>query len=204
LRGEDVAEIPSKKGSVSHSHVLPPELRNDTDAWAVLQRMLFKAAMRLRHDNLKTQVLSVHVEYLGRESWSARRRIDPTADTPTLRAVTEALYRQKPPGKILKVGVFLSDVVSAVKIPEHLFPRDQGLLALSKIMDQVNQRFGIKAAYFGSLHDVLERAPMRIAFNRIPNPALESLGEEEDPPFVRGMWGAPPGGLPEPKRSWKG
>jgi DNA polymerase-4 len=128
-----------------------------------------------------------------------RRRIDPSADTPTLRRVTDELYHKKPAGKILKVGVVLADVVAADKIPEHLFSRDRGLLALSKIMDTVNQRFGIKAAYFGALHDVLQRAPMRIAFNRVPNAALESLGEEEEePPHVRGMWGAPPGGISRP------
>jgi len=194
LRGIDMAAIPTKKGSVGHSHVLPPELRNEDDAWAVLQRMLYKAAMRLRHENLKARSISVHVDYLGREGWGARRRIDPTADTPTLRQVTEALYRRKPAGKILKVGVVLGDVIRADQIPDHLFARDRGLLALSKVMDQVNQRFGIKAAYFGALHDVLHRAPMRIAFNRIPNAALERLSEAPPPP-TPGMWNAPPGGL---------
>ncbi len=69
LRGNDVPEVPTKKGSLGHSHVLPPELRNDADAWAVLQRMLYKAAMRLRHENLKACSVSVHIDYLGRDSW---------------------------------------------------------------------------------------------------------------------------------------
>lgn len=177
LKGQDVAETPTRQSSISHSHVLPPVLRNDPDAWAVLQRMLYKAAMRLRNDQLKARSVTVQINYLGRESWGVRRRIDPTADTATLLRILHQLFWRKPGGKILKVGVVLGDAVKTQQIPEHLFPRDRNLLALSHVMDQVNRRFGIQAAYFGGLHQVLQRAPMRIAFNRIPNVDLEGLSE---------------------------
>jgi DNA polymerase-4 len=205
LRGEDIADIPTRRSSVGHSHVLPPQLRTDTDAWAVLQRMLYKAAMRLRHDALKAQSITVHLDYLGCDGWGLRQRIDPTADTPTLLRLLHRLYWKKPTGKILKVGVVLGDVVEADRIPNHLFEEDRNLVALSKAMDQVNHRFGIQGAYFGGLHNVLQRAPMRIAFNRIPNPALEALSESPAPPNPRnlstgspfsGAWGGPPGGAP--------
>jgi hypothetical protein len=82
-----------------------------------------------------------------------------------------------------------------------LFSKDRNLVALSHVMDQVNQRFGIQGAYFGGLHNVLQRAPMRIAFNRIPNVALEGLSEKDNrpPPSSSPMskmgrsWGSPPG-----------
>lgn len=200
LRGDDVAEAPTRRGSVGHSHVLPPQLRSETDAWAVLQRMLYKAAMRLRHDNFKAQSITVHLNYLGREGWGLRRRIDPTADTPTLLRVLHQLYWQKPTGRILKVGVVLGDVVDAMQIPEHLFPQDRQLLALSQAMDQVNQKFGIQGAYFGGLHQVLQRAPMRIAFNRIPNIALEALSEESPaPPPIHYLVPSPLGNPPPRK-----
>lgn len=197
LRGEDIADIPTRRASVGHSHVLPPQMRSETDAWAVLQRMLYKASMRLRHDELKAQSVTVHLNYMRQDSWGLRRRIDPTADTPTLLHVLHQLYWKKPAGKILKVGVVLGDVVDARQIPEHLFPQDRDLLALSKAMDQVNQRFGIRGAYFGGLHHVLHRAPMRIAFNRIPNAKLEGYSEEPEPPSLprNGAWGGPPGGI---------
>lgn len=199
LRGEDLAEIPTRQASVGHSHVLPPQLRNDNDAWAVLQRMLYKAAMRLRHDDLKARSVTIHISYLGQDSWGARRRIDPTGDTPTLLRVMHQLYWKKPAGRLLKVGVVLGDVVKATLIPEHLFQEDRNLLALSKAMDQVNKKFGIQGAYFGGLHKVLQRAPMRIAFNRIPNVELEGLSEKEITPQYSptpGAWGSPAGGIP--------
>jgi len=201
LRGDEVAELPTRQSSVGHSHVLPPQLRSDPDAWAMLQRMLYKAAMRLRNDHLKAQSITVQLSYLGQEGWGLRRRIDPTADTPTLLRVLHQLFWKKPAGKILKVGVVLGDAVDARQIPEHLFPQDRNLLALSHAMDQVNQRFGIQGAYFGGLHQVLQRAPMRIAFNRIPNVKLEGLSEVDNrpPPSASPMprmsssWGSPPG-----------
>jgi DNA polymerase-4 len=157
----------------------------------VLQRMLYKAAMRLRKDELKAQSISVHVTYLGRESWGLRQRIDPTADTPTFLNVLHRLFWKKPAGKILKVGVVLGDVVKASQIPEHLFSQDRNLLRLSQAMDQVNQRFGIQGAYFGGLHHVLQRAPMRIAFTRIPDVSTEGLSEVDTRP--------PPSALPMPR-----
>ena len=198
LRGEDIAEIPTRQASVGHSHVLPPQLRCDADAWAVLQRMLYKAAMRLRNDHLKARSVTVHLNYLGREGWGVRRRIDPTADTPTLLQVLHQLYWKKPAGKILKVGVVLGDAVKATQVPEHLFSRDRDLLALSQVMDKVNKRFGIRGAYFGGLHNVLQRAPMRIAFTRIPDAALEEASEEPETPELPrgGAWSGPPGGIP--------
>lgn len=196
LRGEDLVESPTRQASVGHSHVLPPALRNDPDAWAVLQRMLYKAAMRLRHDQLKARSVTVQISYLGKEGWGSRRRIDPISDTPTLLQVLHRLYWKKPAGRILKVGVVLGDVVKVSQTPEHLFTQDRNLVALSHAMDQVNQRFGIQGAYFGGLHNVLQRAPMRIAFNRIPNATLEGLSEKDDRP--------PPSTSPMPNmnRSW--
>jgi DNA polymerase-4 len=46
-RGGD-ARPATQRGSVSHSHVLPPELRTPEAAYSVLHRLLQKAAMRLR------------------------------------------------------------------------------------------------------------------------------------------------------------
>ena len=53
LRGEDfeMAELEHQK-SISHSHVLAPEMRTPDAAWAVAHKLLHKAAMRLRAQGL--------------------------------------------------------------------------------------------------------------------------------------------------------
>ncbi len=50
LRGFDVPERKTTRGSIGHSHVLGPELRNFAGMRSVLFKMLAKAAMRMRHD----------------------------------------------------------------------------------------------------------------------------------------------------------
>ncbi len=56
LRGEDFdmeeAEHPK---SMSHQHVLAPEMRTPEKAWAVAHKLLHKAAMRLRAERLVGQ-----------------------------------------------------------------------------------------------------------------------------------------------------
>src|SRR3569623_262795 len=54
LRGEDfeMSETEHLK-SISHSHVLAPEMRTPEKAWAVAHKLLHKAAMRLRSHQLR-------------------------------------------------------------------------------------------------------------------------------------------------------
>jgi DNA polymerase-4 len=48
LRGEDFDEGPPKKRSIGHQHVLAPEKRDEAQARAIAQRLLLKAAARMR------------------------------------------------------------------------------------------------------------------------------------------------------------
>src|SRR5207253_2136016 len=48
IRGEEQHEFGNDTSSISHSSVLGPEHRNPDDAFAVLNRLTQKAAMRLR------------------------------------------------------------------------------------------------------------------------------------------------------------
>jgi DNA polymerase-4 len=53
LRGEDFDESePEHLKTLSHQHVLAPEMRNPEKAWAVAHKLLHKAAMRLRAADL--------------------------------------------------------------------------------------------------------------------------------------------------------
>ena len=62
LRGEFVHRPPEQSSSIGHSHVLPPEERNEKDAFAVLNRLLQKAAMRLRKMNYCAGAMQVSVQ----------------------------------------------------------------------------------------------------------------------------------------------
>jgi DNA polymerase-4 len=68
LRGEDVLDEPTRRQTVSHSHVLPPDLRNDKGAYGVMVRLTHKAAARLRKIEYWAGAVSVHISFLDYET----------------------------------------------------------------------------------------------------------------------------------------
>jgi DNA polymerase-4 len=63
LRGKIVQRPTTHRSTVGHSHVLPPKLRNNESAYAVLHRLLQKATMRMRYIGYYASALGVIVRY---------------------------------------------------------------------------------------------------------------------------------------------
>jgi len=63
LRGKIVYHPPTHRSTIGHSHVLPPKLKNNDSAYAVLHRLLQKAAMRLRYLGYYAGALGIVVRY---------------------------------------------------------------------------------------------------------------------------------------------
>lgn len=99
LRGEEPASTQHARASISHSHVMPPELRTQQGVHSVLHCLLQKAAMRLRSHALITGAMQVHVKYENRISWHDDIRFDPTSDTLQLMQVFEQLWSRQPHSK---------------------------------------------------------------------------------------------------------
>ena len=67
LRGEDVPDQETRRQTVSHSHILPPDLRSDAGSYGVLVRLTHKAAARLRKIGYWTGAVAVNVGFLDEE-----------------------------------------------------------------------------------------------------------------------------------------
>lgn len=175
LRGEDVVDPPTKRRSVGHSHVLPPQMRNDIDAKAVMLRLLDKAAMRLRRIDYWAGAISIRIDYLDRDSWQVQRELSHCQDTTTLVRAAYKLWKEKPPETPLKVGVTLSNLVSSNNVAQPLFDEDRKLNALSTAMDELKLRFGPQVVQFAEMRGTQpfdpkqNPTPDRIAFNHIPD-----------------------------------
>ena len=186
LRGEDILDPPTHRRTIGHSHVLPPELRNDVDAKAVLLRLIDKAAMRLRGIGYWAGAISVRIDYLDRRVgqptgdppepvWEAHHRLSHCQDTTTLIRAAGKMWKEKPPGTPLKVGITLSDLVSGHNVAQPLFEEDRKLNALSTALDELKQRFGPQSIIVADMRgskpvDPKQAAvPTRIAFNHIPD-----------------------------------
>jgi DNA polymerase-4 len=173
LRGRESPAAHARRASISHSHVLPPALRHWNLAQAVLYRLLHKAAVRLRHLGLLAGGLSLHVSLRDAAGWEARAQFAPHADTLSFIHALGQLWAQHPAaGLPVKVGLVLSELCPAEGQSRDLFAPAQAP-ALDVAVDRINQRFGPQSVYFGGAHAARQAAPMRIAFNHIPQPALE-------------------------------
>jgi len=176
LRGAWIPELPSKRASIGHSHVLPPALRRHEAAGSVLHRLLQKAAMRLRRCDMITGTLCVHVMRVDGSSWEKRARLGPTRDTLALLAALKSVwtsYPVRPTAAPLRVGVTLLDLEDSAYQSHSLFDDFDTRDRLNTVVDRLNARYGRHAVYFGGAHHALRSAPMRIAFNHIPDPAVE-------------------------------
>ncbi len=190
LRGDDfdLGENEHAK-SMSHQHVLSPELRNAESAWAVAHKLLHKAAMRMRDDGLWAGRIGVSLAFQGQspvrgttvfgpskgETWSAELRITECQDNPTLIAALKKLWETRPKDakhqKPFFVSVALNDLVPDALHTLTLFDAQDGSEErgrLAQAMDALNHKYGMQTLAPATMLTALKAAPTRIAFHSIP------------------------------------
>lgn len=176
LRGEDVPSAPTRRRTVSHSHILAPELRTDAGARGVLVRLIHKAAARLRTMEYWTDTFTVGVSFMDGPAWNAGVNLPLCQDTLNLLMVFAKLWDEKEVrGRTpLKVSMCLAGLVPHRAATPSLFDQDRQLTKLSHTMDLINRKFGKNSVHFGTLFGAEDSAPVRVSFNNIPkfNPAF--------------------------------
>jgi DNA polymerase-4 len=187
LRGHELPERETRRGSIGHSHVLGPELRSFEGMRAVLFKLLAKAAMRLRDEQYLATGLAIRVRFVGWEKRFERNlQFAPLDDTPTLldllgkqleslqRAIAGGRWQpaRHPP---LSVAVTLVGLQPVGSITGELLQDLGRRKGVSTLLDRINQRYGNNTVYFGAMQEALAQgaAPMRIPFSTIPDIELE-------------------------------
>jgi DNA polymerase-4 len=192
LRGRDFDDPESQRSSIGHQHVLPPELRSREQAAAVGQKLLHKAAVRLRQAGLFASGMSIYVLFsknktteddpggywlhYGRPVWEANLRFPSCQDTMTLVNVFQEAWQNCPDYRPVMVSVALVDLVPKEMRNLPLFDDMYGgwkFDRLAEVMDKVNAKYGSTALYLGGIHSVRAAAPPRIAFQSIPDMDLK-------------------------------
>lgn len=166
LRGEDVEGLESHRRTVGHSHVLPPAERTKDGAFGVAQKLVHKAAARLRRMNYWCSSLALYMKFMNRPKWETHVNFVECQDTLTLLEALHKLWSDFPKtGKPLAVGVTLYNLV-----PDHLHNfgmfDEEKRTGLAQAMDKLNMKYGKMAVHFGSVTG--RAAPTRIAFTSIP------------------------------------
>lgn len=176
--------------SMGHSHVLPPELRSSSGGYQVLMRLVQKAAMRLRKQGFYATAMGVHVRCMRRQSDTAQglprlalrqeARFGQSQDTAFFLQAFDALWCKIMATGVLElarplsVGMVFYGLVPAAQHTPSLFdmPPAAGRKPKAELMrsiDALNTQYGKNTLHYAASHAVQDRAPMRIAFTRIPD-----------------------------------
>lgn len=187
LRGFELPRRETQRASVGHSHVLGPELRDVDGMRSVLFKLLAKAAMRMRGEKLRAGGMAIRIRFVGKDDrYEKDLRFAPLDDTPALlrilaetlmpleRAAAIGRWNQKrhPP---LAVAVTLVGLSECTGAGGELMDERRRTQAASRLLDEVNRKYGNGALYLGSMAKAVESgaAPMRIPFQTIPDPDRE-------------------------------
>ena len=193
LRGQWYGPRSTTARSLGHSHVLPPDMRNPDGALGVLMRLTQKAAMRLRKQGFYATAMSISVRcdsrYQSAPGGGRDAQFGQMQDTGFFLEVLNKLWLsglhllQHPKA----VNVTMHGLVLAGQHTPDLFDfsdevpnpadkptttaitatRDRG--KLDAAIDTLNKTYGKNTLYFAASHKAKDTAPMRIAFNRIPD-----------------------------------
>jgi DNA polymerase-4 len=191
LQGEDfdMAETEHLK-SISHSHVLAPEMRTAEKAWAVAHKLLHKAAMRLRANGLWASSIGLAVGFavprgekapvsrfgVPTHGWHDEIKLSECRDNPTLIAALCRLWANRPSGAEYDqpyfIGVQLNGLVPDRLHSLNLFDAldgEQSRARLLKTMDELNNKYGMSTLAPATMLTAFKAAPTRIAFHSIPD-----------------------------------
>jgi len=180
LRGHELASAPAgEKRSIGHSHVLAPEWRGQEQAWQVAERLLQKAAARLRRHQYYARCLRLSVRLETGHRFALDIRLEAVCDTLTLSRALKILWgqvmAQAGSGRVRKISVGLTMLCNHPQRQEDLFTpasaqewrRRQE--RVSRSMDKLNARYGRNTVTMGFLPGRSEGfSGTKVAFTRIP------------------------------------
>ena len=190
LRGEDfdMSETEHLK-SMSHQHVLAPEMRTEEKAWAVAHKLLHKAAMRLRAANLWASSIGLAIGFavprgdntpvsrfgVPTRGWKGELKLSECQDNQTLIAALSRLWSSRPSGTQFEhpyfIGVHLNGLVPDRLHSLNLFDGtddEQSRTRLLAAMDALNSKYGLSTLAPATMLTAFKAAPTRIAFHTIP------------------------------------
>ena len=191
LQGEDfdMSETEHLK-SLSHQHVLAPEMRTPEQAWAVAHKLLHKAAMRLRAHRLWASSIGLAIGFgvprgekapvstfgAPTKGWKSELHLSECQDNQTLIAALSRLWASKPAGKEYErpyfIGVHLNGLVPDRLHTLNLFDGLEGEQSRTRLlatMDELNNKYGMSTLAPATMLTAFKAAPTRIAFHSIPD-----------------------------------
>lgn len=182
LRGLEIADAPTTKRVVGHSHVLAPEWRPMPQAYAVAQRLTMKAASRLRRYGMRASYLDLGVKLQSGQRLRFRAQFAAACDNHQIMHALIGLWQEMlghvSEGQLCKkISITLHGLRGVNEVQLSLFSgsgahqRQQRMEAISAAMDRLNQRYGRDTVLLGSTAARTGFTGTKIAFSRVPEMA---------------------------------
>ncbi|MFZ4540459.1 MAG: Y-family DNA polymerase [Rickettsiales bacterium] len=183
LRGVELPDEETTRGSVGHSHVMAPELRHPDKARYVTRRLTLKATSRLRRLGYDAKTISLSMRLEDGRRFISEMHCMAASDSLIFLHMLEQMWStiigQTGRGfRIKKVSVtFYRLTLSGTAQPDLFAPisaeqiaeRDRAM-RMSKALDTLNQRYGRDTVALGMLpKDGRSFSGTKIAFTRIPD-----------------------------------
>ena len=191
LKGEDFEMgEPEHLKSLSHQHVLAPDMRTPEKAWAVAHKLLHKAALRLRAAELWAGGIRLAIGFAvprGQQAptsrfgvptrgWKGELKLSECQDDQTLIAALRRLWESRPAGRDFEhpyfIGVQLSGLVPGRLHTLNLFDATEEAESRARLqaaMDALNNKYGLSTLAPATMLEAYKAAPTRIAFHTIPD-----------------------------------
>jgi len=168
LKGEETEEVPTRRGSVGHSHVLEPEFRTRGGALSVVRKLVSKAALRLRKMDYWASRVTLQVQFSRGPTREYKAKFEEAQDTPTFLKALNDLWENVPAGSPFWVGICLHGLVPTDRhIPT--FWEDGKREKLSTVVDGINEKYGRDTLSYAVLQAAKGKAPTRIPYNWVPD-----------------------------------
>ncbi len=179
LRGYEIPEPETKRGSISHSHMLGPDKRPQEEAYLVLKRLLLKAATRLRRMEMDCSQLYISVTYINQQKYANECRFEAMHDNSCLVNRLYSLWKHRHDHRtpFRKVSVVLLGLTPQSQKQYSLLnttttiQQSQRQESLSLAIDKINERYGKDTLMPADLWKLRKSiaSGSKVAFNRIPD-----------------------------------
>lgn len=182
LRGYDLPDQETERGSVGHSHVLSPDMRPPAQAYQVARRLTMKATARLRRMEYCAGKFSVSFRVENGPRRGLEAACPPAQDSFAFLGLLDEMWaqlmRENNGARIKKVNVVLHGLVQEkeLNIQGDLFAaatpssRRAKSEKISEAMDKLNQKFGKDTVLLGmTAQQGKASTGTKIAFTRIPD-----------------------------------
>jgi DNA polymerase IV len=166
LHGYEVDYETRQDQSLSHSHVLPPDLRTEEGAREVMMRLAHKATARLRANKLWATHMGIYVKGM-RKSWKATLPVPPCQDSVTVTSLIANEWPSADFERPLQVGIVFTGLLRPEYVTPSLFDQTPERAEFSHAVDKMNHRFGKHSVFVGGMGQGRNSAEERIAFQKV-------------------------------------